>query len=77
MRHEFTFKSRMLLSLEFRLERPSGRFAIDNRLAELTIEPKLIVPSRDALKSLGIRTQLYARLIWAFGGLNMNCSHHA
>ena len=29
---------------------PAGRFATDNRLTELTIEPKLILPSRDALE---------------------------
>ena len=28
--------------------RPAGRFATDNRLTELTIEPKLILPTRDA-----------------------------
>ena len=46
---------------------PAGRFVTKHRLAELTIEPKLILPIRDAWKSLGVQTQLYARLIWAFG----------
>ena len=40
---------------------------MDNRLAELTIEPKLILPTRDVWKQLGVQTQLYARLIGAFG----------